>query len=73
MTMADEEEDKNYRWETGYEKTWQVLEYFVYFKILEKLYTLLYSTVGGNLFFMDHNILPLFSNHLLLKKNIKVI
>ena len=24
--MADEEEEKEYRWETGYEKTWYVFE-----------------------------------------------
>lgn len=36
--MADEEEEKEYRWETGYEKTWYsyFLEYFN-----ELLYTII--------------------------------
>lgn len=29
--MADEEEEKEYRWETGYEKTWYILTFFKLF------------------------------------------
>lgn len=28
--MADEEEEKEYRWETGYEKTWYICFYEIW-------------------------------------------
>lgn len=32
--MADEEEEKEYRWETGYEKTWYIYIYICYYDII---------------------------------------
>lgn len=34
--MADEEEEKEYRWETGYEKTWYIYIYIYVIMILYK-------------------------------------